>query len=166
MMCPSCNRPTRVAETRSAEDGGAVRRRRHCPSCGARFTTFERPEAARRFVRKRSGRREAFDVEKLRGALSRATHKRDVSRDGVEAIVRDVVAAIDAGGGELPAARIGELCLERLLELDRGAYLQFAGTLPQPNAEFAASGPLDSVRAERKHHQSTPHAASRRGFHE
>ena len=152
MDCPSCNRPTRVLESRRAEDGAATRRRRHCPACGQRFTTYERRDREPIFVRKRDGERQRFDRTKLRAALLRSTHKRrdTVGAADVEALVDRVELAIEADGGELGADQIGELCLQGLRDLDHGAYLQFLGTLPSPNAEFAESGPVGSVRGARK----------------
>ena len=129
MNCSRCESPTKTLETRGVPDG-AVRRRRECPSCGHRFTTYERavPEALE--VVKRDGSRQPFDRAKLLRSLNGATHKRKVDprklgllADRVEREVRDT-------GGELSAARIGEICLDGLRKLDHGAYLQFAGTLP------------------------------------
>jgi transcriptional repressor NrdR len=152
MECPLCNRPTRVLESRRAAGGEATRRRRECSACGHRFTTFERREPAPTFVVKRDGERQRFDPTKLRAALLRSTHKRQVSADDVESLVARASLAIETAGGELPSARISELCLEGLAELDRGAYLQFLGTLPadMENPEFAGSAPAGSVRAERE----------------
>jgi transcriptional repressor NrdR len=150
MDCPSCNRPTTVLETRRAEDGAATRRRRKCPTCGHRFTTYERRDREPVFVRKRDGVRQRFDRTKLRAALLRSTHKRQVSAADVEALVDRVEVAIEADGGELGADRIGELCLQGLRDLDHGAYLQFLGTLPTSNAEFADSPEASSVRAARE----------------
>ncbi len=150
MDCPSCNRPTTVLETRRAEDGGATRRRRQCPACGHRFTTYERRDREPIFVRKRDGEQQRFDRTKLRAALLRSTHKRQVSAADVEALVDRVEVAIEAGGGELGADRIGELCLQGLRDLDHGAYLQFLGTLPTPNPEFADSAETSSVRGARE----------------
>jgi transcriptional repressor NrdR len=128
--CPRCSSPTKTLETRRVPDG-AVRRRRECTSCGHRFTTYERAVPETLVVIKRDGTRETFDRDKLLGSLNRATHKRKLDPrklglliDGVEREVRD-------SGGELSAARISELCLSGLRELDHGAYLQFAGTLPE-----------------------------------
>jgi transcriptional repressor NrdR len=150
MTCPRCQSPTRVLESRPSEAGAATRRRRECASCGHRFTTFERRERTELAVRKRGGERQRFDRNKLRAALLRSTHKRQVSADDVEALVERIAIAIETAGGELPAERVGELCLDGLQELDHGAYLQFLGTLPSPNAEFADSDPGRSVRAERE----------------
>ena len=155
MDCPRCSAPTRVLESRPASDGAAVRRRRECSSCGTRFKTFERVAVDRLYVRKRDDRRQPFDAEKLRGALVRAAHKRDVSAAEIHGIVAAVEGEATAAGGEIAATRIGEICLERLRDLDQGAYLQFAGTLPDASAEFAAAGgaesQVSSVRAEREH---------------
>jgi transcriptional repressor NrdR len=127
--CPRCDSLTSILETRKAEGGAALRRRRECSECGHRFTTYERavPEALQ--VIKRDGHRQPFDREKLHTALVRASHKRDVDPRRLEVIVERVETEIRDSGGELSAARIGELCLEGLAKLDRGAYLQFAGTL-------------------------------------
>jgi transcriptional repressor NrdR len=150
MDCPRCDRPARVLESRRAEDGAATRRRRECPACGHRFTTYERRDREPIFVRKRDGERQRFDRTKLRAALLRSTHKRQVSPADVEALVDRVELAIESGGGELTAERIGELCVLGLRDLDYGAYLQFLGTLPSPNAEFAESAPAGSVRGARE----------------
>jgi transcriptional repressor NrdR len=150
MQCPSCHNSTRVLESRAAEGGAATRRRRACPACGHRFTTYERRDREPSFVRKRDGSRQPFERTKLRAALLRSTHKRQVGAAEVEALVERVEAAIEDGGGELEAARIGELCLAGLRELDDGAYLQFLGTLPSSNAQFAESVPEGSVRGARE----------------
>jgi transcriptional repressor NrdR len=150
MECPRCDRPAGVLESRRADEGAAIRRRRECSACGHRFTTYERRRPEPIFVRKRGGDRQPFDRAKLRAALLRSTHKRQVSPTDVEALVDRVEAAIGTGGGELAAARIGELCLEGLAELDRGAYLQFLGTLPASNADFAKSSEAGSVRVARE----------------
>ena len=150
MECPRCERATRVLESRRAAEGDAIRRRRECSACGHRFTTYERREREPLFVRKRDGERQRFEPTKLRAALLRATHKRQVGADDVESLVGRVEIAIESGGGELDAERIGELCLEGLADLDRGAYLQFLGTLPAPTPEFAASAAGLSVRDARE----------------
>ena len=151
MECPRCQSASRVLESRRAEDGSAVRRRRACARCAHRFTTFERAEPEPLHVRKRAGSRQRFDRAKLRAALLRATHKRQVSAADVEALVDRVELAVSAAGGELDAERIGELCLAGLADLDHGAYLQFLGTLPTPNADFAASTSAGSVRGGGQH---------------
>jgi transcriptional repressor NrdR len=149
MICPACEGPTHVLESRRAEGGTATRRRRECSNCGRRFTTFERVEIPR-FVRKRDGTRQPFDRTKLRAALLRAAHKRPVSPDQVEAIVERVEAAADRAGGELEAERVAELCLVGLRAIDAGAYLQFAGTLPATSPQFAEVVGAGSVRVSRQ----------------
>lgn len=153
MECPRCQQSTRVLESRRAEDGTALRRRRVCTECGYRFTTFERRVPEPLYIRKRAGERQRFDRTKLRAALLRATHKRQVGAVEVEALVDRIELAIATAGGELPAERIGELSLEGLRGLDYGAYLQFLGTLPSPdprgvaiNTEIAQSPARGSVR--------------------
>ena len=163
VMCPSCTSPTRVLESRPAEGGASVRRRRECPGCGRRFTTYEHRERDPLYVRKRSGKRQLFDRTKLRAALLHAAHKRPVSSADVERLVERIESAVNDGGGELAAERVGELCLDGLRELDMGAYLQFAGTLAEPAvASSGNTGGDGSVRVERKDPGSTPEAALRR----
>jgi len=151
MECPNCQSNTRVLESRAAQDGRAVRRRRECTSCGERFTTFERVAVDRLWVTKRDGRRQPFDAEKLRGALVRAAHKRPVSAADIHGVVAAVEGAATARGGIIEAAAIGEICLKRLADLDRGAYLQFAGTLPDFNPEIGQSATGGSVRGTHEH---------------
>jgi transcriptional repressor NrdR len=141
MTCPSCGRPTHILETRSAEGGAAVRRRRECKDCGRRFTSFERREREPGWVLKRDGGRQRYNAEKLRGALARATHKREehVSPADLDAIVSRIEVEIEAAGGELASERVRELCLDGLSRVDAGAYLQFAGV---------ELSDLESVRAE------------------
>jgi transcriptional repressor NrdR len=166
--CPQCAAASRVLESRSSEAGAAIRRRRQCSECGHRFTTYERYEQSL-YVRKRAGRRQPFDREKLRGALLRAAHKRPVSEVQIEAIASEIEAALVSAGGEMPSRSIGALCLDGLGQVDRGAYLQFAGTLgPEVisaisgDSEFAGSLPSGSVRAKGNSSESTP-ISSRRG---
>jgi transcriptional repressor NrdR len=174
VKCPACSGSTHVIETRSAEGGAVARRRRECVECGQRFTTFERREPDPLYVVKRDGARQRFDRTKLRAALLNATHKRRISPDEVERIVGRIESAVEHAGGQLPAQRIGELCLAALGELDRGAYLQFAGTLPddaRPDLPSiaAVSGETDpsgSVRAEREHAELPPKPVQRRDLDE
>ncbi|MGH2953841.1 MAG: transcriptional regulator NrdR [Solirubrobacterales bacterium] len=160
MECPRCSQASRVLESRHAADRSAVRRRRECSACGYRFTTYERREPEPLFVIKRDGDRERFDRTKLRAALLRAAHKRPVSATDVEDLVERIALAIETSGGELSAQRIAELCLEGLAELDRGAYMQFAGTLPSASAEFAGRDPAGSVRPTRESSKFPPSPAS------
>ena len=129
MNCPRCDSPTKTLETRRVPDG-AVRRRRECSSCSHRFTTYERAVPEVLEVVKRDGHVQPFDREKLLGALVRASHKRDVDPRRLDRIAHRIESEARDAGGRLSAERIGELCLEGLEKIDRGAYLQFAGTLP------------------------------------
>jgi transcriptional repressor NrdR len=167
MNCPSCDSATRVLESRRAEDGAAVRRRRECLGCGSRYTTFERFERPRLYIRKRDGARQPFERTKLRAALLRAAHKRPVSAADVEALVERIELAISSSGGELTAERVGELCLQGLRDLDWGAYLQFAGTLPD-RIPALSGGPeiAGSVRPDRDPAQFPRNPASRRRLDE
>lgn len=162
MNCPLCQSVSRVLESRGSEAGAATRRRRECSSCGHRFTTYERYEQSL-FVRKRNGRRQPFDREKLRGALARAAHKRPVAESEIDSITESVHVAVVEAGGELATAAVGELCLMGLGAVDRGAFLQFAGTLPPEDVsrlavdpEFAGSLPAGSVRSKGNSPESTP----------
>src|SRR5687768_9331972 len=111
MNCPLCDNRSRVVESRPAEDGAAVRRRRECETCTHRFTTFERRAPSLAIVLKRDGRREEFSVEKLRAGLERAAHKLPAAEAAVPGIA-ELVELEAATGGVLPTRRIGELCLE------------------------------------------------------
>ena len=168
MECPVCRAQTRVLESRRADDGAAVRRRRRCSSCGERFTSFERYEAAPLVVVKRSGKRQPFDRAKLSSALVRATHKRDVDPRAIETIVERIEHELRDGGGEISSERIGELCLAGLEPIDRGAFLQFAGTLPDGGGAHlenprkdGGSGGAGSVRAEEDARRPIPREQAR-----
>jgi transcriptional repressor NrdR len=164
MNCPACGASTQVLETRLAEGGSAIRRRRRCKQCGRRFTSFERREHEPTWVVKRSGERQRFDRAKLRSGLVRASHKRDVDPRELELIVDRVEDEAEASGGEITTDRIGELCLEGLERLDRGAYLQFAGTLPDltenPRNHRKSGGPV-SVRIEEDAQRPTQRSRTR-----
>jgi transcriptional repressor NrdR len=164
MKCPDCEAGARVIETRSADGGAALRRRRECPDCGRRFTTYERLEPEVLHVRKRDGKRERFDRLKLRSALLAAAHKRPVRADEIERLVDRIEAAIQDRGGEIPSRGVGELCLAGLRELDAGAYLQFLGVFdPAISGSSGAAERPGSVRSPSEDAQLPAQAASRRG---
>ena len=164
MNCPACSGDTQVLETRSADGGAALRRRRRCKECGRRFTSFERRERQPAWVMKRSGARQRFDRAKLRSGLVRASHKRDVDPRELELIVDRIEDEAEVSGGDLSTDRIGELCLEGLERLDRGAYLQFAGTLLDPDGNPRnhrdSTGPV-SVRAKEEARRPTQREQTR-----
>ena len=128
MRCPFCLTPdSQVRDSRPAEDGAAIRRRRHCPACGARFTTFERVVLRELTVVKRSGAREPFDRDKLARSVRVACRKRPVSEEAIERLVSGVARRLEASGeGEVPAAAIGAAVMEGLHGLDHVAWIRFA----------------------------------------
>ncbi len=128
MKCPYCGNPkTKVIDSRSADEGGAIRRRRHCTGCGSRFTTFERREKAAMVIVKRDGTREPFDREKLATGLYKACSKRDVPEAVVERAVNEIEEAVmKRQENEMPAYELGDMVMERLRNIDEIAYLRFA----------------------------------------
>jgi transcriptional repressor NrdR len=128
MICPACGvGETRVLESRVSDAGEAIRRRRECLDCHARFTTFERLEQSALWVVKRDGSRQPFDRSKLLRGLERACVKRPVALDVVERMVAAVEAGFRSDGlSEVPSEAIGEAALLRLRELDGVAYIRFA----------------------------------------
>ncbi len=128
MRCPFCgSEDTQVKDSRPVEEGGAIRRRRQCGACGARFTTLERAQLRELTVLKKDGRRVPFDREKLARSIRIATRKRGVDEDRIEQIVNGIVRRIETSGdAEVPSGRIGELAMESLAGLDEVAYVRFA----------------------------------------
>jgi transcriptional repressor NrdR len=128
MHCPFCaGVDTRVVDSRLSPEGDKVRRRRECPTCGARFTTYEVAELFMPQVVKQDDRREAFDEAKLRTGMMRALEKRPVSVEQVESVIQRIKDRIRAGGErELHARQLGEWVMEELRELDQVAYVRFA----------------------------------------
>jgi transcriptional repressor NrdR len=128
LRCPFCGaEDTQVKDSRPAEEGGAIRRRRQCPTCGARFTTFERVQLRDLIVVKKDGRRAPFDREKLARSLRIATRKRGIDEERIEQLVNGIVRRIETTGeNEVPSRRIGELAMEGLAQLDQVAYVRFA----------------------------------------
>ena len=128
MKCPFCSHPeTQVVETRIAEDGDFIRRRRQCAACEKRFTTYERPEVNYPVVVKKDGRRIEYDASKLRGSFSLALRKRPVSTEQVGAAIdRIEEKLLNLGLREVQSTRIGELVMRELKKLDKVAYVRFA----------------------------------------
>ena len=128
MRCPFCrSEDTRVIDSRLADDGDAVRRRRECSACGERFTTLEHASLRMPNVVKSDGSREGFDELKLRSGMTRALEKRPVDADAVEgAIHRIQHKLLTSGEREVPSLRIGEWVMQELNELDQVAYVRFA----------------------------------------
>ena len=128
MRCPYCGSvETQVKDSRPTDDSSAIRRRRVCPDCNGRFTTFERVQLRDLTVVKRSGRRVAFDRDKLQRSLEVALRKRPIDPERVEALVNSLVRQIESSGeAEVSSERIGEIVMEHLRELDDVAYVRFA----------------------------------------
>ncbi|MFA7440331.1 MAG: transcriptional regulator NrdR [Sphingomonadaceae bacterium] len=128
MRCPFCHHEdSQVKDSRPTEDGAAIRRRRQCPGCGARFTTFERVQLRDLVVVKKSGKKEAFEREKLARSVIIACRKRDIDADSIERLVSSVQRQMEASGeNEIEADRIGELVMQGLARLDPVAYVRFA----------------------------------------
>jgi transcriptional repressor NrdR len=126
MRCPSCgHQDTSVVDSREAEDGDSIRRRRACDSCGERFTTRERSESARIQVVKRDGTRQEFDRRKLASAIGKAASKQ-LAPDAIDRLIDDLEVTIkQSGTSEVGSQRIGEMVLERLAESDPMSYLRF-----------------------------------------
>ncbi len=126
MKCPGCgNLDTRVIDSREAEDGDSIRRRRVCDRCEERFTTFERSESARIQVLKRDGSRQEFDRRKLASAIGKAASK-GLAADEIDRLIDELEAGVrQSGVSEIPSGRIGEMVLERLAERDPLSYLRF-----------------------------------------
>ena len=128
MICPFCgNEDTQVKDSRPAEDGGAIRRRRLCGKCDARFTTFERVQIREIMLVKRDGRKSVFDREKLERSFDIALRKRDVDAEAVAMAINDIVRQLEGhADGDVPSARVGELVMAALYKLDQVAYVRYA----------------------------------------
>ena len=128
MRCPFCGHDeTQVKDSRPSEDGAAIRRRRLCPACEGRFTTFERVQLRELTILKRSGRRAPFDRDKLARSLSVALRKRPVEPERVERMISAITRQLESmGETELPSSTIGELIMKHLKQLDDVAYVRYA----------------------------------------
>ena len=128
MRCPFCgHEETQVKDSRPSEDGSAIRRRRECSHCDARFTTFERVQLRELTVVKNDGRREPFDRNKLVRSLNLALQKRPVSAETVERAVNDIIRHLEASGdADIQTQVIGEQVMEALSKLDPVAYVRYA----------------------------------------
>lgn len=128
MKCSQCNcSDTKVIESRDAGDSQAIRRRRACPDCGYRFTTYERLERPQLIVTKKDGTRELFSRDKLLGGLYRACEKTTVTNMQLESLVADIEQQLYAcGEPEVPSSKIGEMVMERLSVTNEVAYVRFA----------------------------------------
>ena len=128
MRCPFCGHAeSQVKDSRPSEDGAAIRRRRLCPECGGRFTTFERVQLRELTILKRSGRRTPFERDKLARSISIAIRKRPLEPERVERMISTIVRQLESmGETELPSSTIGELVMKQLKQLDDVAYVRYA----------------------------------------
>jgi transcriptional repressor NrdR len=128
MRCPHCGAPdTQVRDSRPSEDNAAIRRRRSCPQCGSRFTTYERVQLRELTIVKRSGRRVPFDREKLTRSVKIALRKLPVGEDQAEQLVSSIVRALEnSNEAEISSQMVGKLVMEGLKALDSVAYIRYA----------------------------------------
>ena len=128
MKCPFCKQPdSRVVDSRAADDGTTIRRRRECPECGRRFTTYEAVEKMPLMVVKRDNRREPFSRDKLMTGIIRSCDKRDISMEQITNFVAEIERDIrNRTEPEVPSEKIGEIVMERLKDFDEVAYIRFA----------------------------------------
>lgn len=128
-----------MVDSRSADDGSAIRRRRECLACGQRFTTYERLEEVPFVVAKRSGQRQPFDRAKLAAGIGAAAKNRPVTAEAIEAIAADVEESLRMAGSEVTSEQVGMAVLERLRAVDEVVYLRFASVYK----DFSAAGDFE-----------------------
>lgn len=128
MRCPFCgNTDTQVKDSRPAEDHVAIRRRRFCPSCGGRFTTYERVQLRDLVVVKKSGKREDFDRDKLERSIRMALQKRPIDPERVDQMISGIVRRLESlGESDVHSDKIGEIVMDTLARIDTVAYVRFA----------------------------------------
>ena len=128
MRCPFCGHAeSQVKDSRPSEDGAAIRRRRMCPECEGRFTTFERVQLRELTIVKRAGRRAPFDRDKLARSIALATRKRPIEPERIEKMISTIVRQLESmGETELPSSAVGELIMKHLKSLDDVAYVRYA----------------------------------------
>lgn len=127
MRCPFCaHEASQVKDSRPSEDGAAIRRRRQCEACGARFTTFERVQLRELTVVKKNGEREPFDRGKLERSIAIACRKRDVPAERIERLITSIQRQLETRGDEVTTSKIGEAVMDGLKAIDHVAYIRFA----------------------------------------
>jgi transcriptional repressor NrdR len=128
MRCPFCaHDDSQVKDSRPTEDNTSIRRRRQCESCGARFTTFERVQLREITVVKSGGKREPFDRGKIEQSVALACRKRAIEQERIDQLVSGIQRQVETmGDAEIPSARIGEMVMDGLRQLDSVAYIRFA----------------------------------------
>ncbi len=152
MRCPFCaHEDSQVKDSRPSEDGAAIRRRRQCEACGARFTTFERVQLRELTVVKKDGKREPFDRAKLERAIGHSTRKRDIAPAKIEQLVSGVQRQLETRGDEVSTSAIGEAVMAGLKALDHVAYIRFASIYK----DFSEPGHFAEI-AERVEKEAVP----------
>ena len=135
MKCPYCNHPdTRVIDSRPAEDGSAIRRRRSCDECGKRFTTYEKVETIPLIIIKKDNNREQYNRSKIERGIIRACYKRPVSAEAIQkAVERIEIKIFNLEAKEVSSTDVGEIVMDELKELDEVAYVRFASVYREFN---------------------------------
>ncbi|HEU4499552.1 MAG TPA: transcriptional regulator NrdR [Sphingomicrobium sp.] len=152
MRCPFCaHEDSQVKDSRPSEDGAAIRRRRQCEGCGARFTTFERVHIRDLTVIKKDGKREPFDRAKLERAISHSCRKRDIDPAKVDQLISGVQRQMETMGDEVSSVKIGEAVMAGLKALDHVAYIRFASIYK----DFSEPGDFAEI-AERVEKEAIP----------
>ena len=161
MRCPQCGtRDTRVVDSRDLDESAVIRRRRECPSCSARFTTYERVEAARLVVVKRDGTRQEFDRDKLADGLAKALTRRPVADDAADRAADEIETELRSSGlSEIPSNRVGSLAMDKLRAIDHIAYIRFASVYQSFEDLEDLKREVDSLFAE---HGTTPKKKGKR----
>ncbi|MFC5343623.1 transcriptional regulator NrdR [Brevundimonas staleyi] len=128
MKCPFCGNPdSQVKDSRPSDDGAAIRRRRSCPNCNGRFTTFERVQLRELVILKRNGRRTPFDRDKLERSLAIALRKRPIQPEQIEQLVSRIVRQLESlGETEIPSSIVGDFIMKGLKSVDEVAYVRYA----------------------------------------
>jgi len=128
MRCPFCgDLDTQVRDSRISEDGESVKRRRYCPNCDSRFTTFERVQLKEMLIVKKNGEKKIFDSEKLKKSIEMAVRKRPVTQVQVDKLVNNIIKQLEMeGDNEIPSSKLGELVMKSLEGLDKVAFVRFA----------------------------------------
>jgi transcriptional repressor NrdR len=157
VRCPQCDaRDSRVVDSRDLDDAATIRRRRECSACSARFTTYERIEAARLIVVKRDGSRQEFDRDKLAAGLRKSLVRRPVPDDAADRAADEIEAHLRSlGTAEVDSQRIGELAMEHLRSIDQIGYIRFASVYQSFEDLAALKREVDALFEER-----IPEAAS------
>ncbi len=158
MRCPYCGgSDTQVKDSRPTDDGSAIRRRRNCPNCAGRFTTFERVQLKELMVVKRNDKRVAFDRDKLMRSVTVALRKRPVTDEQVERMINGIVRQLESGSeGEIASSEIGRLMMEALKGVDGVAYIRFASVYK----DFREASDFRDVLVELTAGEPLPTAAS------